>query len=631
MRFELGRGELVGELSFLNGLELGNSSANDATDPSSIHSSSALCTKDAELIKISRPCFENLIRQHPRVMLKISQILANRLNDVMNSNSSNGGASSKAATNSSDGERRSSILSHVPRSPFVQARSTSAGKETSSVSCMSVCILSSSPHVDLQNFALTLSLSLAAFGRTMLLTPAHCDRVLGEGTTANLNSYYHRSLFTYWLSHVESEYSFCLFVADGAITPWTMTCQRQADLTLIVANAEDDPEDDFSSDDDEFVAELLKPVKRRSLKRRMRIKRVTPFEKLCAWNGGQRVINQQLQKQRHRQQQPPQTPDASSTPTSTNDPDSFRIQQPSFSPTLHPTPEPTSATEALNTSGNSSSASKGRSTTSTTTSSSTCYPRLHFSLRDLILLHPPGSQPHGTRYWCGLRPSLHRYHHLTIGCQEHADRLARYIAGKSVGVVLSGGGARGLSHLGVLTSFAEQNVPIDYIGGTSQGSFMAALYAGQPYHHLIALQQMKMRVHTLAEKMGSIASLLSDATFPLMSYFAGKKFGANIASILGEHTRIEDLYLPYYCVTTNLSQADMCVHDRGVLWKAVRASMTVSRIKKWTQYGKDTHMLCADERVLFIICCISLLYSALSTRFLIIFLQCKSTVHGRTC
>lgn len=79
----------------------------------------------------------------------------------------------------------------------------------------------------------------------------------------------------------------------------------------------------------------------------------------------------------------------------------------------------------------------------------------------------------------------------------------------------------------------------------------------------------------LAESMGSIRSLLSDATFPMLSYFAGAKFGSHIARILGEHTRIEDLWIPYFLVTTNLSQADMCVHETGRLWKAVRASMTV--------------------------------------------------------
>lgn len=51
------------------------------------------------------------------------------------------------------------------------------------------------------------------------------------------------------------------------------------------------------------------------------------------------------------------------------------------------------------------------------------------------------------------------------------------MAGKSVGVVLSGGGSRGLAHLGVLTALEDAGVPLDAVGGTGQGAFMAALFA----------------------------------------------------------------------------------------------------------------------------------------------------------
>jgi hypothetical protein len=51
------------------------------------------------------------------------------------------------------------------------------------------------------------------------------------------------------------------------------------------------------------------------------------------------------------------------------------------------------------------------------------------------------------------------------------------MAGKAVGLVLSGGGSRGLAHLGVLCALEDLGVPVDVIGGTSQGAFMAALYA----------------------------------------------------------------------------------------------------------------------------------------------------------
>ena len=56
-------------------------------------------------------------------------------------------------------------------------------------------------------------------------------------------------------------------------------------------------------------------------------------------------------------------------------------------------------------------------------------------------------------------------------------RLARRLCGKSVGVVLGGGGARGLSHIGAIRALLEHGVPIDMIGGTSIGSFIGGLYA----------------------------------------------------------------------------------------------------------------------------------------------------------
>ncbi len=51
---------------------------------------------------------------------------------------------------------------------------------------------------------------------------------------------------------------------------------------------------------------------------------------------------------------------------------------------------------------------------------------------------------------------------------QDVARLARWMAGKAVGLVLSGGGSRGLAHLGVLHALDSAGVPVDVIGGTSQ-------------------------------------------------------------------------------------------------------------------------------------------------------------------
>ncbi len=62
---------------------------------------------------------------------------------------------------------------------------------------------------------------------------------------------------------------------------------------------------------------------------------------------------------------------------------------------------------------------------------------------------------------------LHSFHHVRRGEVEHVARLCRRIAGCAVGVVLSGGGARGLAHLGVLKAMQEQRIPVDYVAGTN--------------------------------------------------------------------------------------------------------------------------------------------------------------------
>ena len=56
-------------------------------------------------------------------------------------------------------------------------------------------------------------------------------------------------------------------------------------------------------------------------------------------------------------------------------------------------------------------------------------------------------------------------------------RLARRLCGKTVGLVLGGGGARGISQVGVIRALEEKGIPIDIVGGTSIGAFVGALYA----------------------------------------------------------------------------------------------------------------------------------------------------------
>jgi len=64
-------------------------------------------------------------------------------------------------------------------------------------------------------------------------------------------------------------------------------------------------------------------------------------------------------------------------------------------------------------------------------------------------------------------------------------------------------------------------------------------------------------------------------TLPLLSYFSGHVFSKIIRNGLGAETRIEDLWIRYFCITTNITRLEQSVHTQGLLWRHVRASMTV--------------------------------------------------------
>src|SRR5207302_1684256 len=97
--------------------------------------------------------------------------------------------------------------------------------------------------------------------------------------------------------------------------------------------------------------------------------------------------------------------------------------------------------------------------------------------RDLVLLHPHGAlHPVGTQQWLDAYGTA-RHQHLRLGHEGDIQRLARSFVGRAVGLVLSGGGARCLAHIGVIRAIQESGIPIDWIGGSSAGAVIAGEYA----------------------------------------------------------------------------------------------------------------------------------------------------------
>jgi NTE family protein/lysophospholipid hydrolase len=183
---------------------------------------------------------------------------------------------------------------------------------------------------------------------------------------------------------------------------------------------------------------------------------------------------------------------------------------------------------------------------------------------ELILVHPPGTrQPSGTRQWLAAR-QVQAHHHARLGNERDLRRLARRVTGQAVGLVLSGGGARGHAHAGVLRALDEYGIEIDLIGGTSMGALIGGACAREAsYAELVDLMR----------RFSSRRRLL-DPTLPLTSLCAARKVTRMLHVALGEAS-IEDLWRPFYCVSSNLTRAAAMIHREGPLWAAVRASLAI--------------------------------------------------------
>lgn len=159
--------------------------------------------------------------------------------------------------------------------------------------------------------------------------------------------------------------------------------------------------------------------------------------------------------------------------------------------------------------------------------------------------------------------------------QEHKDdfmRLARILTGQAIGLVLGGGGARGMSHVGVIKALEDNGMPVDIIGGTSIGAFVGGLYA-KDYDFVPVYGRAK----TFAGRMSSIWRSLLDLTIPLTSYLTGHEFNRGIWKAFGD-ARIEDFWIKYYANSTNLTDSVMEIHTSGYAWRYIRASMTLASL-----------------------------------------------------
>lgn len=139
-----------------------------------------------------------------------------------------------------------------------------------------------------------------------------------------------------------------------------------------------------------------------------------------------------------------------------------------------------------------------------------------------------------------------------------------------IGLALGGGGARGLSFIGVIKVFEENKIPVDYIAGTSIGALIGGFYAsGMPIEEI-------EKIATGANRRLLLSLLDPHLKTGLIGGDKVKKFIENFL----HNKKIEDCRLPFAAVATNLKTGEAVVFRRGELASAIRASISIPLIFK---------------------------------------------------
>jgi NTE family protein/lysophospholipid hydrolase len=180
--------------------------------------------------------------------------------------------------------------------------------------------------------------------------------------------------------------------------------------------------------------------------------------------------------------------------------------------------------------------------------------RKHLALLHKAQAEHPGDMP---AWQCGR--DVERVYPVRASRQRDYARMARFLTGTAVGVVLGGGGARGFSHLGVLRALEEKAIPVDLIGGNSMGALIGAQYASG-----VPVEEIRQRTQRFA--LGG-----ERPTLPLISLLSGKRLERDLRKMFGD-TRIEQLWRPFFAAACNLSKVCTTVQDSGPIWRAVLAS-----------------------------------------------------------
>jgi len=581
-RVDVTRGESVGEVAVLRRPSSGSPPQRDHT---------VQCVRDCELVRISPAAFDWIATAHPEIMRQFAITMAQRYSSLLGRMHGTAHVGSKSTVSSISHElqaalqhgalrksskedapgqgrmRRSSSMGRVTHAVSIAGlnlmssitRATASGTQDSAVrrgsgrlagalsgaegaavhsggksDISTICILPAGavpPSTQMvARFVSDLVGNLRAHGDVRVVDSHVLDEEFGLGTAhgSGAASVFTRARISAWLCSQEERHRFMVMVCDVNMPHWCATAYSQADLALLVAEAGSDPSP-------HAVEELLSD---HTHKRRSAPHSDAPADALHGKRPSRAM---------HRLASSLGLAEAASGAMQ-----GVQYLQHLVAP--------------------GSSAAQTDAPVRGTAGAHVPVVRAafaSFARRELVLLHADCSRPpKNTRAWLRSR-TLSWHHHVRLAhAADDVARVARFIAGAAVGVVLGGGGARGLAHLGLLKSMEQNGVPIDFIGGTSQGAFIGGCYA-----LAMSAAQAGESAKVMATQIGSPLLVLR-MTLPIMSYFSGALFNDILQSVFGD-TQIEDLWVKYFCVSTNITRDTMDVHQVGPVWRYARASMTV--------------------------------------------------------
>lgn len=204
-------------------------------------------------------------------------------------------------------------------------------------------------------------------------------------------------------------------------------------------------------------------------------------------------------------------------------------------------------------------------------------PARALKLVDVLLLHHGddriGAKPVEWREAAGAT----RVFHWTGTDEAQCQRLARIMCGRSIGLVLSGGGARAYSHIGVVRAMRELGIPIDFVGGASMGAVIAAC---------VAMGWNDAEIDDRIRRAFVDSNPLGDYTLPVVGMVKGLRVNARLKEHFGE-AEIGDLALPFFAASTNLTTGSIHLHRSGLLRDALRATISLPGILPPVVEGQD--------------------------------------------